>query len=67
LKTYEPLEFEYQNIYDNVSMFSDELVAEIMLNPSSIQIFFFNPKMEIYGSRMLKNQEICRKMASGHL
>lgn len=26
---YEPLEFEYQNIYDNVSMLSDELVAEI--------------------------------------
>lgn len=26
---YEPLEFEYQNIYDNVSMLSDELVTEI--------------------------------------
>jgi len=26
---YEPVEFEYQNIYDNVSMLSDELVAEI--------------------------------------
>lgn len=26
---FEPLEFEYQNIYDNVSMLSDELIAEI--------------------------------------
>jgi len=26
---YERVEFEYQNIYDNVSMLSDELVAEI--------------------------------------
>ena len=26
---FEPVEFEYQNIYDNVSMLSDELVAEI--------------------------------------
>jgi hypothetical protein len=26
---YEPVEFEYQNIYDNVSMLGDELVAEI--------------------------------------
>lgn len=26
---YEPIEYEYQNIYDNVSIFSDELIAEI--------------------------------------
>lgn len=26
---YEPVEFEYQNIYDNVSMLTDDLVAEI--------------------------------------
>ncbi len=26
---YEPVEFEYQNIYDNVSMLGDELVAEL--------------------------------------
>lgn len=26
---YEPIQFEYQNIYDNVSMLSDELITEI--------------------------------------
>ncbi len=26
---YKPVQFEYQNIYDNVSMFSDELITEI--------------------------------------
>jgi len=26
---YEPVEFEYQNIYDNVSMLSDEFITEI--------------------------------------
>lgn len=26
---YEPVQFEYQNIYDNVSMLSDELITEI--------------------------------------